>query len=411
MSSASITFVLFGTALSVAVIPGLALVHRGLSSPPRGGRGPSLLWAMTIGVVSLVWLALGAAVVAGDPSSSDFIGAPGLAGLDAALLPLGGRLPDLADPFLLGAVRTGVLVVAVTGVIAVVSAARTTGTRAVVSSAVWAALVLLPVSMWVYAVRWDGDGFIGGWLGAGLRSVIGVGALDYGGGAVHIALGASLLALTSVGSRRPRDVMGSGGPSLPGSVALVGGAFLLWVGSVGSAGAAEGFADEVASLAVMNALSAPAAAGIAWMVVEHIRDGRSSTAGGVRGVVAGVAVVSAGSGFLTPMLALLLGLVMGILGAITIRGGRDGRLSERGTALLHLVGGATGIVALGFAAQGQGILYSGSIAQLCVQLVLCVAVGGYAYLVTGLIARLAGAARSEKRPTDTSQSVQETALT
>ncbi len=410
MSSASITFVLFGTALSLAVVPGLVLVHRGLSSAPRGGRGAWVLWAMTIGVVSLVWLALGAAVVAGDPSSSDFIGVAGLVGLDTALLPLAGRLPDLADPFLLGAVRTGVLVVAVTGVIAVVSAARTTGARTVVSSAVWAVVVVLPVSMWVYAVRWDGDGFVGGWLGAGLSSLLGVGALDYGGGALHVALGASLLGLASVGSKRPREVEG-GGPSLPGSVALIGGAFLLWIGSVGSAGAAEGVADEVASLAVMNALCAPAAAGIAWMVVEHIRDGRSSTAGGVRGVVTGVAVVSAGSGFLTPMLALLLGLIMGTLGAITIRGGRDGRQSVRGTALLHLVGGATGIVALGFAAQGQGILYSGSIAQLCAQLILCVAVGGYAYLVTGLIARLSGAARSGKHPTKTSESLQEAALT
>lgn len=410
MSSASITFVLFGTALSVAMIPGLALVHRGLSSAPHGGRGASVLWAMTIGVVSLMWLGLGAAVVSGDPSSSHFIGAPGLAGLDTSLLPLGGRFPDLADPFLLGAVRTGVLVVAATGVLAVVSSARTTGTRAVVSSAVWAVLVLLPVSMWVYAVRWDGDGFVGGWVGAGLRSVFGVGGLDFGGGAIHIALGASLLALSPAGSRRPRDVT-SDGPSRPSGIALFGGAFLLWVGSVGSAAAAEGFADEVASLAVMNALCAPAAAGIAWMVVEHIRDGRSSTAGGVRGVVAGVVVVSAGSGFLTPMLALLLGLAMGISGAITIGSGRDGRLAVRGTALLHLVGGATGIVALGFAAQGQGLLYSGSIAQLCAQLVLCVAVGGYAFLVTGVIARLVGAARSGKRPTRWSESVQEAALT
>lgn len=410
MSSASVTFVLISTALSFAMIPGLVLLHRGLTPDRLGQRDTSIVWVVTAGAVSLIWLLLGAAIVAGDPSSSDFIGIAGLAGFDASLLPLGEGFPDLADAYFLGALRTGVLVVAAAGAMSVVAASRTTHSRATVVGVVWAVLVLLPVSMWIYAVRWDGSDFVGGWVGAGLSSVVGVGALDFGGGAVHVALGSSLLALTSLGSR-PTAAEAPGAPLSSGGVTLLGGAFLLWVGGVGSAAAAEGYADDVAALAVVNALCAPAAAGIAWMSVEHIRDGRSSTSGGARGVLAGVAVVSACSGFLTPMLALLLGLGMGVLGAITIRGGRSVRQSGRATALLHLVCGITGIVALGVAAQGQGILYSGSIAQLSAQLVLCVAVGGYAFLATGIIARIGCRIPFRTQPGKPAETVQEAALT
>ena len=119
------------------------------------------------------------------------------------------------------------------------------------------------------------------------------GSLDFAGGtAIHVNAGiAALAAVLVLGKRKgwPRD----GQP--PHSMPLVMiGTGILWFGwfgfNAGSALAANGQAVQ----AFMNTFLAAAAAGLAWVVVEWIRDGKPTNLGAASGIVAGLVAITPG---------------------------------------------------------------------------------------------------------------------
>ena len=225
----------------------------------------------------------------------------------------------------------------------------------------WATIVYFPVASWVFnfGLAEDGAFTYGGWITNGLQDVFGVGVIDFAGGtAVHINAGAAALALALVLGKRVGFGKGVSVPHNPPFVLL--GAGLLWFGWFGFNAGSELAADGTAAIAFVNTLVAPAAALLAWLVVEKIKDGKPTSVGAASGAVAGLVAITPACGSLTPVWAIVLGVVAGVVCALAIdlkfKLGFDDSLDVVG---IHLVGGLVGTLYLGFFANGTGLFCGG----------------------------------------------------
>jgi Amt family ammonium transporter len=165
----------------------------------------------------------------------------------------------------------------------------------------WAIMVYSPMAHMVWGV--------GGLLNAATGMFP---CLDFAGGTVvHVTSGVSALVTALYLGKRigyPKTAM------QPHSVVLSFiGACLLWVGWFGfNAGSALG-AGTLATSAFVATHFGAAAAAIGWSGAEWIRNGKPSVLGGISGAVAGLVAITPASGFVTPMSALCIGLLAGVV--------------------------------------------------------------------------------------------------
>ncbi|HEY1613119.1 MAG TPA: ammonium transporter [Rhizomicrobium sp.] len=170
------------------------------------------------------------------------------------------------------------------------------------------------------------------------------GVLDFAGGiVVHNTAG--LAALASVLYVGKRQVMDSGAHSVP-LVAL--GTGLLWFGWYGFNAGSEFQVDSVTTLAFLNTDVAASFAAIAWMAVGWYLEKRPTFVGLLTGAVAGLATITPAAGYVSPVAAVIIGIVAGAVCyfavALKNRLHWDDALDVWG---VHGVGGALGIVLLG----------------------------------------------------------------
>jgi len=193
-------------------------------------------------------------------------------------------------------------------------------------------------------------------------------ALDFAGGTVvHVTSGISALAiLVLLGKRKGYGV----DIIKPHNVTLtLIGTGLLWFGWFGFNAGSALAANEIAAIAFMTTFVAPAAAGLAWMAAEWWGTGRPTALGFATGILAGLVAVTPAAGFVTPMAAIAIGAVAGVVcyNAVMLKGklGYDDSLDVFG---VHGVGGTTGALLTGvFATVGATGLISGNSHQLFLQ--------------------------------------------
>jgi len=187
------------------------------------------------------------------------------------------------------------------------------------------------------------------------------GAIDFAGGTVvHINSGiAGLVGALVVGKR-----IGFGKDLMPphSMVFAMVGACLLWVGWFGFNAGSNLEAVAGAPLAMINSFVATAAAALAWMFAEWMIKGKASLLGALSGCIAGLVAVTPASGFASPMGALVLGLIAGVVClyfVATVKNmfGYDDALDVFG---IHCVGGIVGAILTGVlvnpALGGAGIM-------------------------------------------------------
>ncbi|HEU4466114.1 MAG TPA: ammonia channel protein, partial [Agromyces sp.] len=204
------------------------------------------------------------------------------------------------------------------------------------------------------------------------------------GTAVHINAGAAALALALVLGKRVGFSKGAHVPHNPPFVLL--GAGLLWFGWFGFNAGSELAADGVAALPFVNTNAATAAALLAWLVVEKIRDGKPTSVGAASGAVAGLVAITPACASLDPVWAILLGVIAGAVCALAIdlkfKWGFDDSLDVVG---IHLVGGLIGTLYIGFFANGTGLFMGGDGTQLLVQAIAAFAVLLYSFTLAWII--------------------------
>jgi Amt family ammonium transporter len=251
---------------------------------------------------------------------------------------------------------------------------------------IWITVDYFPIAHWVFDFSLADGSHVGGWIANKLL------AIDFAGGtAVHINAGAAGLALALVLGKRvgwKRD------PMRPHNLPLVMlGAGLLWFGWFGFNAGSALSAGNTASVVWVNTCVATAAAMMGWLITERFRDGHATSLGAASGAVAGLVAITPSCSSVSPIGAIFLGAIAGVLCALAIglkyKFGYDDSLDVVG---VHLVGGIWGTLAVGLflspdspaGASGSyawpGLFYGGGVHQLWRQ-----AVGAAAVLVTSFV--------------------------
>ena len=131
------------------------------------------------------------------------------------------------------------------------------------------------------------------------------------------------------------------------------------------------------------------------MLVEQLRDGKPSAIGGASGIVAGLVAITPACAAVTPLGAIAIGVVAGILCALALRlkylFGYDDALD---VVAVHLVGGLVGCLLIGLLATSaapagvDGLFFGGGFELLGKQAIAAGAVLAYSFIVTLVLAKL-----------------------
>lgn len=382
-----VLWLLITAALVLFMTPGLAFFYGGLVKS-KSVISMMMLSFGSIGLVGVLWILFGFNQAYVDGSDADWI--PRVLGNPFSDF----GLQDAAKAAFANEDGSGVVMAsAIFGAtFAIITVALISGSIAdrarfwpwMLFAGLFATLVYFPVASWVFA--FDATGDFTGWVNK-LDEQFGysAGTIDFAGGtAVHINAGAAALALALVLGKR--KVGFSKEEAQPHNVPLVLiGTAILWFGWFGFNGGAA-IADGQVGLIFVNTLVAPAAALVGWIVVEHFKEGKATAVGAASGIVAGLVAITPSCANLTPMWAIVLGLVAGAVCAVAIelkyKIGVDDTLDVVG---IHLVAGLIGTLYLGFFAIDTGLFTGGNIEQLVVQAIPAFTILAYSFVMAFVI--------------------------
>ena len=202
----------------------------------------------------------------------------------------------------------------------------------------WSTFIYFPLAHMV----WGDGGLLNATLGGRIPT------LDFAGGTVvHISSGISALVCALYLGKRvgfPQQAM------KPHNLTLSFiGACLLWVGWFGFNAGSALAANSLATSAFVATHFASAAAALGWLAVEWLRLGKPTVLGAISGAVAGLVAITPAAGFVTPMAALIIGVVAGVIcyfmaSSVKRRFGYDDSLDVFG---IHGAGGTLGAILTG----------------------------------------------------------------
>ena len=402
-----LAWIMLGTCAALMLVgPGLACIAAGRGGAQKRAVDALLEYLFVASVLSLCWVlwiysfSFSRYEKSHDITRSEIQGSgidysPGnrfiggakhvaLKGLDSALentkvtYPI--RRPNDAIPHLLFMVFQLGIFVATAPPLAVLLSQRFGWGGAGVYLAGWGTLVYAPIAYWIWG---------GGWHAA---------ALDFGGGfVIHVSGGFSALALSFC-------IRPTGEPSAvtsePDTALLGAGTLLFWAGSL-LANSSQTFAPHAGSVSAFVVTQLAAAAGvIGWCGCEWLSKGRADKSGACAGAIAGLCAAAAGSGYVAPQSAMIIGL---FAGAVCFAISRKCKSFDSNpmTALFTLqgCGGALGVLLTGIFAtasvsghnrKGSEVrgLLSGNFDQLLIQCTALAAVAIWALFGTYLTAKL-----------------------
>jgi len=381
MNSGDTAWVLMSTALVLLMtVPGLAFFYGGLV---RRKNVLSILMQcfIILCVISLQWILFGYSLAFGP----DFHGIIG--NLDWAGLRGVGSLPN-ADyaatiPHSVFMIFQCMFAVITPALIIGAYAERVKFSAFLVFTLLWATFVYDPLAHWVWGT--------GGWLKN-------MGAMDFAGGiVVHVSSGISALVLAiMLGKRVGYNHKPIRPHNLPFTVL---GAALLWFGWFGFNAGSALAADGIAANAFITTHAATAAAGLTWALIEWWHNGSPTILGAVTGAVAGLVAITPACGFVNPMNAIFIGMIVAMICYLAIaviksKFGYDDALDAFG---VHGVGGMWGTLATGLFAEkvinagGANGLFSGNWHQFLVQGLLVLVTIPFAIVMTWIIFKVVDA--------------------
>ncbi len=312
VSKGDVSWMLLSSAFVLMMsVPGLALFYGGLVRTKN--MLSVLMQVLTIVCVAgLVWCAWGYSMAFTNGGSfNGFVG-----GFSKALLK-GVDANTFAATFSNGVYLPETVFVVFQMTFAMITPALIVGafaervkfTPLIIFVVAWLTLVYFPMAHMVW--YWPGPDFTAG-LPDDHGYLWGLGALDFAGGTVvHINAGiAGLMGCLVIGKRVGYQTE----PMPPHSLTMTMiGASLLWVGWFGFNAGSNLEANKFAALAFINTMTATAAAGAMWAIIEQIIHKKPSLLGAASGVVAGLVAITPAAGFASPMTSILLGAVASIV--------------------------------------------------------------------------------------------------
>jgi len=368
-------WVLISTALVVLMTPAVGFFYGGMVRKKNILSTVMMCFAALI-VISLQWFLVGF-TLAFAPSIRGWIGSLDWLGLLGV-----GVLPNAAYaatiPFLAFMMFQGAFAIISPALIVGSFVERIRFSAFLIFVLIWATLVYDPAAHWVWAT--------GGWLHA-------LGVLDFAGGLViHVTAGFSALAIALVIGKRAGYGKDNMEPSNIPFVLL--GAVLLWFGWFGFNGGSALGANGVAVSAFVTSNAAAAAGAAVWMILSWMQR-RPSVLGVATGAIVGLAAITPGAGYVSPLFAMLIGAVASVIAYYMIVLRMKLRIDESlDVFACHGMGSFWGVVALGLFADkninaaGADGLFFGSQHQFWIQLFAACFIALFAFVVTYVIARI-----------------------
>jgi Amt family ammonium transporter len=373
MVAADVAWMLMATALVLLMTPALGFFYGGLVRS-KNALNTMMMSVCALGFVGVAWALLGysLAFAPGNAAvgglSNVFLRGVGLEGQ--------GSIPQL-------------LFMAYQGTFAIITAALISGAVVermrfgpyLIFLTLWSLVVYAPVAHWVW-----GGGFLAR-----------MGALDFAGGTVvHVTAGsAALVAAFVLGPRKDYGRLAF----LPHNVAFtLLGAGLLWFGWFGFNAGSALAANASAALAFVNTMMAPAAALVAWTLLDLRRTGKATAVGAATAIVVGLVAVTPAAGYVSPLGAMALGFVATFPSYFALQWRARTRLDDSlDVVAAHGLGGTVGALLTGVLAQkawnngaGDGLLF-GNPRQLAVQALAVAAAMAFSAAGTFALLKLIGA--------------------
>ena len=238
--------------------------------------------------------------------------------------------------------------------------------------------------------------------GGGLIANISIGDAvysDFAGSTIVHSVGAwaALMGAIILGPRigkydedgKPRAIPGH---SMPFAII---GVFILWFGWFGFNGGSELAADNLVAFVNVNTALAACAGVIGATIVIWAKTGKADVAMMGNGALAGLVSITAPVGAVTPFIALIIGLIGGVLVVFSVLGiDRMGIDDPVGAISVHGVCGVWGTLSIGLFAryddaflgrEDAGLFYGGGINQLIVQLIMVLIVAAWTLGTTGIV--------------------------
>jgi len=366
-NSGDTAWMLMSSALVLLMTPGLALFYGGMVRK-KNVLATFMYSHFALALVTVQWVVFGYSLCFGT-SIGGVIGGLDYLFLDGVVPGIKGTIPHMA--FMAFQLKFAIITPAL---ISGAFAERMKFSAYVLFVLLWTTLVYDPVAHWTWAE--------GGWM-------LKLGVLDFAGGTVvHWTAGLSaLLCAVYIGKR-----LGYGKERfIPHNLPMtITGAGLLWFGWFGFNGGSALAAGQPAALAFVTTHVAAAAAAMSWVLAEWWLRKRATLLGLVSGLVAGLVAITPGAGFVSPVSALIIGALAGLVcyGAVLLKErwhAYDDSLDAWG---VHGVGGMLGALLVGVFAQrslnpagADGALF-GNVALLGKQALGLLAAGAYTLVVT-----------------------------
>ncbi len=367
-------WMLAATALVMIMTPGLAIFYGGLVRQ-KNVMSTMLQSFICLGIVTVLWVLYGYSLSFG-PDVNGIIGNLKWAFLNGVGLNPGPYSKTI--PHLLFCAFQLMFAIITPALITGAFAERMKFSAFFIFVILWSTIVYFPLCHWVWG---------GGWLGK-------LGALDFAGGTViHISSGAAALASALVIGRRK----GYGREAFhPHNLTwTIFGAGMLWFGWFGFNAGSALAAGKCATEAFFTTQVATGTAALSWLIAEWIYQGKPTSLGAASGAVAGLVAITPACGFVTPIGALIIGLVAGVLCycAVLLKGkiGYDDALDVVG---VHGVGGFWGALATGLFAtvavnsSGANGLFYGNPHQFIVQLIAASTAVVFSFVATFIILKI-----------------------
>lgn len=358
-------FMILSTSLVMLMTPGLAFFYGGLAGK-RNIIGLMMQTFVSLGITTVLWISFGYSLcfsggeggIIGNFDWAFLNGIPFNKGYSGA----NGQYPEyiFIAYQMMFAIITPTLI---TG--AFVN--RVTFKAYLIYLVVWQIFVYYPFVHMIW-----GGGLLAEW-----------GVRDFAGGiVVHATAGfAALASVIYVGKRSDTQ-------SPPNSIPLVAiGTGLLWFGWYGFNAGSELKVDAITTTAFLNTDVSASFAGVTWLIIEWLREGKPKFIGLLTGFVAGLATITPAAGYVPLWAAILIGISAGILCFIAVhlknKWGWDDALDVWG---VHGMGGVFGTILLGVFASasinGQSGLLEGNYSFFIKEIVAVAGASVYAFVFT-----------------------------
>lgn len=339
INTGDVAWMLTASALVLLMTPGLSFFYGGMVSL-KNVVSTMLQSMVALGVISLVWVAVGFSLAFGD-SIGGVIGNP------LTFLMFDGVADKTSDALC----KTVPLVVFAMFQLkfAIITPALITGSFAERVRFSSYLLFIVLFSLFIYAPlahwTWHPDGFLHKW-----------GVLDFAGGTVvHMSAGWAALAGAMILGRRKSHV--SNETTSPANVPFVIlGTGMLWFGWFGFNAGSAVSANGTAAMAFATTNTASASAMLGWMFFDWMRGRKPSALAACIGAVVGLVAITPAAGFVSIRESIVIGLVASVASNLAAHWKSKSTLDDTLDVFpCHGVGGMVGMLMTGIFAAGVGL--------------------------------------------------------